>query len=562
MKKLIYTLIATGIIVSCKSLDKQNAHIDKEISVKKLRKDVDYVERKLFNLHPDADWYISKEKLHKKFDSLKETIVKPMKPNDFYFKISPIVAEVRQGHMAITPLLKSYSNDQKKKYKKSKHPLNGLEYIYEDDRLILVKNKSEIEATQKLQVGSEILSINGITPKELYAKYRSTYTSDGFNETFIMPYFARRANNFYSNEVGFVDSLSIEIKCADSLFTFVSKRKFEEKVKKSKKDKKEENKSAKDSLTDLKNDSISKLKKQTDSLKFANLSKKEIKLYKKKEKDSLLLQHKLNRWKGYDSKEKTYTKQLSFPVENDSTSAVLKLTTFSKGSAKIYDTIFKQIKHHNVQNLIIDLRGNTGGRLDDIYKLSQYLNEKEYYFVDPSILTKKRSHYHIFDGKSVIAQTLLFPFWGTFSTIRYFQTTKNDKDQWIHRSKSSKLTKPKEHAYTNKIYVLTDGLTFSAGAIIASHIHGIENSTFVGEETGGTFNGTVAGQMPQLELPNSKLRWRVGLMSIKPFNKTEKEGYGVIPDVEIKESVEDKLESNDKGLDWILEDIKNKKSSK
>ena len=555
MKKITYLLLGTGILVSCKNFDAYNKHIDTEISAKKLHKDVDFVEKNLFKLHPDADWYISKESLHKKFDSLKSTITTAMKPNDFFMKISPIIAEVRQGHMGIYPLTYTYSTEQKKKYKKSTNPLSGYEYIYKDNKLVISKNKRKDKKDEFIQIGTEVLSINGIKPQDLYNKYRKTYSSDGFNETFINPYFARRANTYYIAELKFVDSVKMELKCADSVFFHTSYRIFKEKTKTSKGTL---SKAKKDSIATVKKDSLAAIEKKNDTIAKPILSKKEQKALKKKETEEKLLKHKIERWKGYNSEDKTYAKELSYPIENDSTVAVLKLTTFSEGSAKIYDTIFKEIESKNVEHLIIDLRGNTGGRLDDIYKLSKYLNKEDYYFVDPATVTKKTFAFNMARGKSFAFKTLLFPFWGTFATIRTFQTKKED-GLWKNYSKSAKLTKPNEHAFTKKLYVLTDGLTFSAGAIIASHMDGIEGTTFVGEETGGTYNGTVAGQMPQLELPHSKLKWRVGLMSIKPSNKTKEEGYGVKPDVEIIPSIDDIIEKNDTGLDWILKDIQSKK---
>lgn len=557
MKKITFLLLATSVMISCKNIDAYNRHIDTEISPKKLKKDVRFVEKNLFKLHPDTDWYISKELLRDKFDSLRNTITSPMKPNDFFFKISPIIAEVRQGHMGIYPLTYTFSKEQKKKYKRSTHPLSGYEYIYKDNKLIISKNKRKDKKDEFIQIGTEVLSINGIKPKELFDKYRKTYSSDGFNETFINPYFARRANTYYNAELKFVDSVKMELKCADSVFFHTSYRIFKEKTK-SKKD--TLSKVKKDSLATVKKDSLAALKKKNDTIAKPILSKKEQKALKKKETEENLIKHKIKRWKGYDAENKTYAKELTYPVENDSTIAVLKLTTFSEGSAKIYDTIFKEIKSKNVENLIIDLRGNTGGRLDDIYKLSKYLNKDDYYFVDPAIVTKKTFAFTMARGKSLAFKTLLFPFWGTFATIRTFQTKKED-GIWKNYSKSAKLTEPNENAFTQKLYVLTDGLTFSAGAIIASHLHGIEGTTFVGEETGGTFNGTVAGQMPQLELPHSKLKWRLGLMSIKPSYKTKEEGYGVKPDVEIIPTIDDIIEKNDTGLDWILKDIKAKSTS-
>src|SRR5690606_36141597 len=91
------------------------------------------------------------------------------------------------------------------------------------------------------------------------------------------------------------------------------------------------------------------------------------------------------------------------------------------------------------------------------------------------------------------------------------------------------------------------------------HLKGRNRAVFVGDETGGTFNGTVAGMMPDVKLPNSKLVVRIGLMTIKPNEQTQKEGYGVMPDTYKKPTIEDFLNDKDPELDWILNQINSNK---
>ena len=62
--------------------------------------------------------------------------------------------------------------------------------------------------------------------------------------------------------------------------------------------------------------------------------------------------------------------------------------------------------------------------------------------------------------------------------------------------------------------------------------------------------------MPIVELPHSKVKMRVGLMKIAAHYKTDKEGHGIRPDVEIIPTLEDKINGNDPEMNWILNDIK------
>ncbi len=545
MKKLLLTLL-TLFLFACASHDKQNKHYYSKIAPSKLKKDVTNVQKQLVKMHPDLYWYISKEDLNKKFDSLSKTLNEPFTPNEFFFKISPIVASVHQGHMGVSMVTLTSPDSLKKKYKGSVNPLENFEYEYLNNKLFIKKNKSKTDTI--LQVGTEIVDINGIKPLDVLKKYRSTFTSDGYNESGIPKFFARRLNSFYVNELGFVDSIKINAVCADRMFYHTVKRTFKE----SKKSKKDLALKEKDTLKNTKivqKDTLPKLSKKEQKIKNKAIAQQNKKAYKKQ------------RLFGYNYKSKTYSKEIIFPVASDSTISILKIRDFSDGKIKVYDCIFSTIKKHNVQNLIIDLRGNPGGRLNEIHKLAQYLNDTTFVFTQPATITKRTTYFNLLKGKSPVTTFFSIPFVTIYSTIRGLKASRNDLGELKVPIKSSRITKPKSLNYKNNLYVITDGMTFSAAAIISSHLKGRNRALFVGDETGGTFNGTVAGVMPIVKLPHSKLKLRVGLMTIKPEQQTEKEGYGVLPDVYIKPTEEDFLSEKDVELEYILNRLKSNKNA-
>jgi C-terminal processing protease CtpA/Prc len=134
---------------------------------------------------------------------------------------------------------------------------------------------------------------------------------------------------------------------------------------------------------------------------------------------------------------------------------------------------------------------------------------------------------------------------------------KDEKGQLYLKSKEQKLTAPKPNRFDGKLYVLTNGGSFSASCILSSNLKNSSRAVFVGEETGGTYNGTVAGTMPLLELPNSKLLFRIGLQDIRPVKETTEFGRGILPDVTIVPTSEQIIDDKDPELDWIIEDVKN-----
>ncbi|MDY3547916.1 S41 family peptidase [Riemerella anatipestifer] len=427
------------------------------------------------------------------------------------------------------PLLKTYSKSNKKKYKKSKNPLNGLSYYYENGQLFIEKNTKK-EADVLLR-GMEIVSVNGITPQELYEKYRAGLTSDGYNQIFIPYYFAGMVNRFYLNELGFVDSLEIKAKCADSLVIFNAKREFKKAAYKGLKSKEQ----IKDSLSKVKNE-------------IEHLTKEE-KIAKRLE------QRKVNKKKriyGYDTDEKVYINDLSFPVKRDSSIAVLKIRSFSSGRKKAYDEIFKMLKEYEVKHLVLDLRNNLGGRISQIHHLSKYLSQKEFRMVDDPVVANKMVYLNYFRGGSIVSKILLSPVTVPLFLRKTVSTYKDSYGYWHTPIKQSRKTQPKAFNYTNKVYVLINGKSFSASSIISAYLKSLSNVTLIGEETGGTHNGTIAGMMPRFELPYSKLNIRFGLLSIEPTYKTDKEGRGVMPNIEFKEKAENIIEEDDKLLNFVL----------
>ena len=107
--------------------------------------------------------------------------------------------------------------------------------------------------------------------------------------------------------------------------------------------------------------------------------------------------------------------------------------------------------------------------------------------------------------------------------------------------------------------MLINGNSFSASSIISTNLQGSERATIVGEETGGTFNGTVAGVFKPITLPNSKLYIQFGLGMIRAPYTESPDGFGVIPDFIILPTLEHRKKGIDTELEFVLKQIKDKK---
>ena len=262
---------------------------------------------------------------------------------------------------------------------------------------------------------------------------------------------------------------------------------------------------------------------------------------------------------SFNKSTKSYARILSFPT-NDSTFAVLKVNTFSFGKyKKDYKSIFKIIHDYKVKNLVLDLRNNGGGRLADANQLFAYLKPNQEEFLEHQIVKNpsalKRT---IVDITPNFFKPIAYP----ISYLAYIFTKKEDKEYEIKPSLSRVKNKDLKDDYKGNLYVIINGGSYSASAMISANLKGLDRAYFVGEETGGDANGTVAGLMPNYKLPHSKLKLSIGTIYLTPkYFKTDKIGHGIYPDQEIKTTLKDRLNKIDPQLRWILKDVKNDNSA-
>ena len=106
--------------------------------------------------------------------------------------------------------------------------------------------------------------------------------------------------------------------------------------------------------------------------------------------------------------------------------------------------------------------------------------------------------------------------------------------------------------FDGKIYVLTNGPTFSASTLFCNAVKGQQNIILAGEETGGGWYGNSGLLIPDITLPITKLRVRLPFFKIVQFNHIQKNGRGVWPDLFIPPTVDGVR----KGLDRKMEIVK------
>lgn len=500
--KIFFYLLVFFFLISCHTVKRHNETFDDLLSVDDIKSDIDYTYKKLTKLHPHLYDYISKDNFKYKFDSLKSTIQQPITKNELYFKLSPIVASIKQGHTILRPTHLKIEKKEREIYKKHGiSPLKHFSFEMFENKLYVVKNNS---TDSTLKVGSEILSVNNITPQEIKNKYNKTYTSDGYNQTFFNKIFEIQFQYYLYKELGILDSIQLKYLYNDSIYSKKLYRKtIEKKVKPTVPSKK-------------------KIKSFFEPLNKSNI--------------------------------------LTFD-ETDSCIAILKVKDFNYNQ---YDRVFKKIDSVQSDHLILDLRNNHGGKLSYCAKLFSYLIDSTYNFVDREELASRSSFLAQINlsGKPIrklITYVSFSPIIVIRNTVLLLKIKKENNSFYITPPSKATVDPVEKHNFKGKIYVIIDGGTFSASSVISSNLKHKKLAYFVGEETGGAQNECVAGFIPTFILPHSKLELNFGLMNIQSHGRSEIKGRGILPDKEITPTIEDRINGIDPELQWILNDIKNTK---
>lgn len=192
---------------------------------------------------------------------------------------------------------------------------------------------------------------------------------------------------------------------------------------------------------------------------------------------------------------------------------------------KIYDPIFKALKTEGRDTLILDLRENGGGSTDAKVRLFAHLISEKSRLVRNSRI-KTLDHSGLEPYLSTWDKRLLSP-----NPIGF----KKNEDGTLSLRKmfneELKTVKPDRTAFTGKLLVLTSRSNGSATTALLAKLQDMERATLIGEETGGSAEGTTAGVLFTLKLPESGIRTRVPIF--QDFNDVSAftPNKGVVPDI-------------------------------
>ena len=235
-------------------------------------------------------------------------------------------------------------------------------------------------------------------------------------------------------------------------------------------------------------------------------------------------------WKQFPRREDEFLK-LGLPEPGI---AYLKVGTFRRPDAFLHyiDSSFTEIQNRRIEHLIIDV--TEGGGFSDLAdSLFSYITENEY-----CNLQNKKIR--------ISSKTKDF--------IEGLKEEGEQKGAYFVLSRKPEGPVKRSNRFEGQVYVLTGPRTYSTSTMFAAMAKCYSDALIVGEETGMPLISN--GDITRIKLTHSGMNL-YSSMSVYHLPCAENEQDGVKPDIEVKMSLEDLLNSRNSYLDYTIDFIKN-----
>lgn len=490
-------IVAAVLLVSVSSCSVTNKayNPDKKYPKEALQQDFTLLRNILESKHPSLYWYTSKDSMDFYFDKYYKMIEDSMTELRFGWRVlAPLTDKIHCGHTSFG-MSKAYNKWASDK----SFPAFPLFMKVWNDTMVLSGNLNRKDSI--LKRGMFITSINGIKPRELTNTMFGYMTEDGISNNIN---YIRLSTNFpYYHRVVYGLRKQYDITYKDS--TGIEK-------------------AIRIPLYEPVNDTTRKNRPRP-SMKISKSERKKRRLQDLR----------------------------SFAVDTTNNTAVMTVNSFGgSGLRKFFRRSFKTIQQDNINNLVLDLRSNGGGKINLSTLLTKYVTRHPFRIADSATVAARSLGPYTKYIKGRLLNNL-----GLFFLTHKRSDGRRHFTYWENKTFHAKN---KNH-FDGDLYVLTNGPTFSASTLLCNDLKGQPGITLVGEEAGGGWHGNNGVMIPDITLPNTKLRVRLPLVRLIQFNHVPKDGHGVMPDIYVGPDYDALMKGIDKKMEVVEELIKRKRSA-
>lgn len=351
---------------------------------------------------------------------------------------------------------------------------------------VFIDNTSKVLVTKsydaKVEIGSEVIAINDKSISEILKSLLNAIPSDGYNQTEKILLLNHRFSFWYQTIIESAQTFKLEVKTNGSV-------KYHE---------------------------------------LSGVSK--------------------NVFPTLKSLESNYSKPLEFTMVNNT--GVLKVHSFAKSTIKqngqkfrkYIKQTFKEIESKGIENLIVDLRYNSGGTDGNAAFLASHFFEQPFRYWDKIEVTEEvakeiKGIYKLFYSKpKKVGDSYLWRKTWFTKEFDYYE-----------------IQKPATTNFNGKTYLLTNGLCMSSCSDFLAVLSHNKKAKVIGQESGGGFQGNTSGMIPNAEIPTG-LRVTIPLQRYTNAVDLNKNfGRGTIPDFEVTPTFENWINKRDAEMEVALD---------
>lgn len=499
MKKNIFFVPAIVLLYalsSCSATGSVAYTPERKYSPEQLKEDVQVMEETFKKNHPSLYWYSSPDEITASFKQAYEQLTDSLNEIQFRNIVAETIFPIRCGHTSVR-FSKKYNQFIAGK-RLPTFPF--VAKVVDDSTLVVTANLNRRDSL--IRTGTPVLSINGLTARQVIDSLVPLVSIDGHSKNFSYQNISNNFTIYYNIRFGLQKNYAIN---------YVNTRG-----------------EVKRTVLPLFDPARDTTRRRPVSItpKTPPPSQPEI-----------------------SEKQQRLQRTRSFTIDSSKKFATLRISSFGPALQKHFlKRAFKQLEKKNIQHLVIDVRNNGGGLIKKSLYLTRFISNEPFLFTDSiySLHRKLRS-----DAK--VSRRFIY------NLGLFFLNRKQQDGMYRFRFFNNRIYDPLPQRYNGQVYLLTGGYSFSATTLFASVVKGQENVTIVGEETGGGYYGNNGVFIPEMILPNSKLRVRLPLYRIVNNKNYPKDGHGVLPDVEAKASAESIRQNRDPKMEKAVELIMQRK---
>ncbi len=482
--KRLLSLFISFLLISCGQKDDKTTSDAIKVptfSKEQLQKDFDVFRTSFEEMHSGLYSFISKDSLDYYFNDSYSKIKSEMTKDEFFTLLSPIIRKIYDEHISLGFWYK-YA-DIKKFMPIKVRWLDNIPYIHKN----LLNDPNVI-------LGSQIVSINGRNPLDIYKTVKATYPNFTTDESLEYDVYSLHFDYLYSSFIEQPDSFHIVAIDPNT------KKEYSFHL-----------------PCVLPSDSIHFLPLQKFATEYINTDT----CYK-------------------------------FKIDKENNIALMKISTFWETGginfSEAFKKDFKSISDNKINNLIIDLRYNRGGDPKFGGILLSYLCNKPFQIFDSMSATikKRPTYYNLMDSTGLSLKD-----WN--STIVAL-TNLPKKNANYYTSFRDTIFTPKSNQFKGNIYLLINSDIHSGALITATLLDYYTNAKTIGTPICGPYNSGNALDAIPLTLPNTKIEVVIPIVhysysvpdNLYPYKK------GTIPDTIIKPTITDIINKKDNILEATI----------